>query len=306
MSTAATGQVLVAYGGHGVVETREQGAVPVLFRRAVGRPCCGDRVRLAPTADGAQVVEEILPRDNAFLRADARGRPQRVAANLDQVLVIVANRPLPSRDLLDRYLVATHSLGITPVIVNNKVDLPRDESAPGAATLARLNAYRALGYEVARTSCKGPPGVAELEPRVAGRTSILVGQSGVGKSSLINRLVPDRAVQTGALSRVTGKGTHTTTTTMLYRLPGGGSLIDSPGVWEFGLWRLEPEQIAAGFREFAPWLGACRFNDCRHDSEPGCAVKAAVAAGDIADWRYAAYLRLLKQNDAAVARENPG
>lgn len=305
MNAAASGRVLVAYGSHGVVEMQDGPTVHALFRRNVGRPCCGDRVRLGPTADDARVVEEILPRDNAFLRADARGRTQVVAANLDRVLVTVANRPLPSRDLLDRYLVAAHSLGITPVIVHNKVDLPREEATPGAVSLGRLEAYRALGYEVARTSCKGPPGVTELVPLVAGRSSILVGQSGVGKSSLINRLVPDRAVQTGALSRVTGKGTHTTTTTMLYHLPDGGSLIDSPGVWEFGLWRLEAAQIAEGFPEFRPWLGACRFNDCRHASEPGCAVKAAVTAGDVAEWRHAAYLRLLAQNEAAAARENP-
>jgi ribosome biogenesis GTPase len=292
----------VAYGGHGVAELADGAAVPCLFRRRVGRPCCGDRVQLIPADDGAWVVEEILPRDNAFLRADARGRTQVVAANLDQVLVTLANRPLPSRDLLDRYLVAVHSLGIEPVIVRNKVDLPVDESAPGADSLARLDDYRALGFPVAETCCKGPPGIDELEPLVTGRTSIFVGQSGVGKSSLINRLVPDRDVQTGALSRVTGKGTHTTTTTMLYHLPAGGSLMDSPGVWEFGLWRLEPEAIAAGFPDFAPFLGACRFNDCRHASEPGCAVKSAVAAGEIAGWRHDAYLRLLAQNDTVSSR----
>lgn len=290
-------EVIVSYGSHGVVQPEGADPVPCHFRRRVGRPFCGDRVHIAPADDGSWVVEEVLERRNRFMRADGRGRPQVIAANLDRVIVTIAHRPLPSRDLLDRYLVAVHSLDLEPVIVVNKVELEVDDGDAGALTLERLDAYRALGYDVAETSCKGPPGVDALAPLVTGRTSILVGQSGVGKSSLITRLVPDRDIQTGALSAVTGKGTHTTTTTIRYELPGGGFLVDSPGVWEYGLWRLDPRLIAAGFREFAPFAEACRFNDCRHDSEPGCAVKAAVADGVIADWRHAGYLRLLAQNE---------
>ncbi len=149
---------------------------------------------------------------------------------------------------------------------------------------------------VTTTSCKDPPGVDALAAALGRGTGILVGQSGVGKSSLVNRLVPDLALQTGALSRATGKGTHTTTATSLYDLPDGGHLIDSPGVWEFGIWRMEADTLARGFIEFRPFLGRCRFNDCRHDSEPGCAVKQAVADGDVDAWRHEAYLRLLAQN----------
>lgn len=289
------GTVLVSYGSHGVVAPQTGEPLPCVFRRRVGRPFCGDQVDLSPTEDG-WVVDAIAPRRNAFKRADARGRAQIIAANLDRVVITLAAEPTPSRDLLDRYLVAVHSLDLEPVIVLNKVELLGEpEDVPEA--LQRLSHYEALGYTVVRTSCKGEPGVDALVPAVAGVTSILVGQSGVGKSSLIGRLVPDREIQTGALSRVTGKGTHTTTTTMLYDLPGGGHLVDSPGVWEYGLWEVEPETIAAGFREFQPWLGACRFNDCRHDSEPGCAIKQAVADGDIAPWRHENYLRLLEQNE---------
>lgn len=295
MSDAREAVVLVSYGSHGVVAPVGEAPVPCLFRRRVGRPFCGDRVCIAPTEDG-WVVEEITPRRNAFKRADARGRAQIIAANLDRVIITLAVEPLPSRDLLDRYLVAVHCLGLEPVIVLNKAELlPPGEALPGP--LDRLPHYEALGYSVLKTSCKGEPGVAALEPAVRDATSILVGQSGVGKSSLIGRLVPDREIQTGALSRVTGKGTHTTTTTILYDLPGGGHLVDSPGVWEYGLWEVEPAAIAAGFREFQPWLGACRFNDCRHDSEPGCAIKQAVADGEIAAWRHENYRRLLSQND---------
>lgn len=292
--------VLVAYGSHGVVQVGDGAPVACLFRRRVGRPCCGDRVRIGPTDDGAFVVEELLPRRNQFMRADQRGRPHPIAANLDRVLVVIAVAPMPSRDLLDRYLVAVHSLELEPVIVVNKVELPVDGSAGGAATFEHLPHYEELGYTLARTSCKTAPGVDALASVVSGRTSIFVGQSGVGKSSLVRRLVPDLELQTGALSRVTGKGTHTTTTTQRYALPEGGYLVDSPGVWEYGLWRLDPEQIAHGYVEFRPLLGHCRFNDCRHHSEPGCAVKAAVEAGSIRPWRFESYLRLLDQNEAAA------
>lgn len=300
MSEVVEARVLVAYGSHGVVQVGGEPPVPCHFRRGVGRPCCGDRVRVRPADDASWVAEELLPRRNQFMRADARGRPQAVAANLDRVVVVIATAPLPSRDLLDRYLVAVHSLDLEPVIVLNKVELePEVLSTSGAAgtrTLERLDEYAGLGYEVARTSCKGAPGVGELEPLVRDRTCILVGQSGVGKSSLVRKLVPDLEIQTGALSRVTGKGTHTTTTTRLYDLPDGGHLIDSPGVWEYGLWTLEPGELARGFPEFEAMLGHCRFNDCLHRSEPGCAVKAAVEDGRIHAWRYENYLRLLEQN----------
>ena len=295
MNDALEAVVLVSYGSHGVVAPADGSPVPCHFRRRVGRPFCGDRVRIAPTEDG-WVVEEIEIRRNAFKKADARGRAQIVAANLDRVVITLAVKPLPSRDLLDRYLVAVHSLGLDPVIVLNKAELLSPDD-PLPDTLARLPHYEVLGYPVLRTSCKGAPGVASLQSLVQDQTSILVGQSGVGKSSLIGRLVPNRDIQTGALSRVTGKGTHTTTTTILYDLPGGGHLVDSPGVWEYGLWEVEPETLASGFREFQPWLGACRFNDCRHDSEPGCAIKQAVSDGAIVPWRHESYLRLLAQNE---------
>ena len=195
-------------------------------------------------------------------------------------------------------MLAVHSLGIEPVIVLNKTDLEvaADETAAGAKVLAHMPDYKALGYTVIRTSCKGEPGIAGLQSVLRDRTSILVGQSGVGKSSLINQLLPDLQIQTGELSTATGKGRHTTTSTMLYQFTGGGFLIDSPGVWEYGIWKLDHYELAAGFIEFQPWFGHCRFNNCVHATEPDCAIKQAVAEGQIRDWRYQSYLRLLKQN----------
>ncbi|MGD8384467.1 MAG: ribosome small subunit-dependent GTPase A [Lysobacterales bacterium] len=290
--------VLVSYGSHGVVLMDGGQRRHCKYRRQVGRPVCGDRVTVSTAADDALVAERLLPRRNEFARADERQRKHVVAANLDQVLIVIARKPLPSRDLLERYLLATHSLGIEPVIVMNKAELQPeyDSTSAGARVLEHLPHYRALGYRVVETSCKAAPGIHALAEELHNRTSILVGQSGVGKSSLINRLLPDMNVQIGALSAATGKGTHTTTTTTLYEYPGGGFLIDSPGVWEYGIWSLRQTELETGFVEFRPLLGHCRFNNCVHHSEPGCAIKAAVQAGQIADWRYRAYLRLREQN----------
>jgi ribosome biogenesis GTPase len=290
--------VLVSYGGQGVVLLPDGERKRCKFRRKVGRPFCGDRVLVDRADDVSLVVESILPRDNYFVRADERQRQHIIAANLDQVLIVVAAAPLPSRDLMERYLLAVHSLGIEPIIVLNKTDLKlaADETAAGAKVLAHMPDYEALGYTVIRTSCKTAPGITGLKSVLKDRTSILVGQSGVGKSSLINQLLPDLHIQTNALSTATGKGTHTTTSTMLYQFTGGGYLIDSPGVWEYGIWKLENHELAAGFIEFEPWLGKCRFNDCVHNTEPDCAIKQAVADGHIREWRYQSYLRLLKQN----------
>lgn len=287
--------VLVSYGGSGVLELSDGERVSCKYRRSVGRPCCGDRV-VAERADGESlVVSDILPRSNVFVRADKRQRKQLIAANLDQVLIVVAPAPDPSRDLIERYLVAVHSLGIRPVIVLNKAELLIPDELDTGHPLGRLPAYRDLGYRVLSTSCKTAPGIDALQPLLQDAASILVGQSGVGKSSLVNALLPDHELQTGELSRVTGKGTHTTTTTIMYQLPFGGKLIDSPGVWEYGLWEMNQEELARGFTEFDEFGSHCRFNDCRHAGEPDCAVKEAVTVGNIEAWRYESYLRLLAQ-----------
>lgn len=289
------GRILVSYGSRGVVELDDRRQLACKYRRSIGRPFCGDRVTVEWADGESAVVTVIHERNNEFARADARGRKQVVAANLDQVLIVIAPAPEPSRDLVERYLVAAHSLGIEPVIVVNKAELLESAGYDRSGPLARLDEYRELGYTVIETSCKGPPGTKGLAHSLETMTSILAGQSGVGKSSLVNQLLPDLDLQTGALSRVTGKGTHTTTTTIMYTLPCSGRLIDSPGVWEYGLWELGFRELADGFIEFSNAGGLCRFNNCRHSGEPGCAVKQAVSGGAIRDWRYQSYLRLLEQ-----------
>ncbi|HKJ16170.1 MAG TPA: ribosome small subunit-dependent GTPase A [Xanthomonadales bacterium] len=294
-----SGIVLVSHGNRGRVKTLHGQEIDVHYRRGVGRPVCGDLVELEDNHDGTAVVTEISERTNVFARADHRQRKQVIAANLDQVLIVLATQPAPSRDLLERYLVAAHGLGIKPVIVVNKTDLDGSNQPQQDTPFSRLADYTGLGYKVIKSSCKGNPGTDALREVLGGRMSILAGQSGVGKSSLVNQLVPDLDIQTGALSDSTGKGRHTTTSTMMYQLPQvsgeSGYLVDSPGVWEYGLWQLERAELETGFIEFRPFLGECRFNDCLHDSEPGCAVKAAVESGQISEWRYQSYCRLLHE-----------
>jgi len=288
--------VLVSYGSHGIIELPDGTKSACDYRRSVGRPFCGDRVRVEIVGDETPRVTEILTRSNEFARADSRQRKQVIAANLDQVLIVIAPEPEPSKDLLERYLVAVHSLGIKPVIVVNKFELLDLRGSTREGAFSRLQDYRALGYDVLTVSCKGEPGTDALPPLLNGKTSILVGQSGVGKSSLVNALIPDLDLQTGALSRVTGKGIHTTTTTIMYTLPSGAKLIDSPGVWEYGLWEMSATELEQGFSEFAPCPAQCKFRNCRHAGEPGCAVAKAVENGQILKWRYESYRRLLTQS----------
>lgn len=287
--------VLVSYGNRGIIEYGDGTRADCEYRRSVGRPYCGDRVEIDDMDGTTNIVTAISTRNNEFARANARKQKQVIAANLDQVLIVIAPQPEPSTDLVERYLVAVHSLGIQPVIVVNKAELMDSGENSTTGPLSRLAEYRELGYTVLTTSCKGAPGIDTMHKVLTGKTSILVGQSGVGKSSLVNELIPDLDLQTGELSRVTGKGTHTTTTTIMYKLTCGGRLVDSPGVWEYGLWHMEQAELVDGFTDFHPFLGECRFNDCRHAGEPSCAITEAVEQDKIRKWRYESYRRLLSQ-----------
>ena len=296
------GRVLVAYGSHGLIETATGEVRSGRFRRKVGRPVCGDRVAVQLIDNDELAVDEILPRDSEFMRTDHKGRPLVVAANLDQVCIVIAPQPAPTEEILDRYLVAAESLDLKPLIVLNKAELLESEPQ---GILSRLSYYESLGYPVIRTSCKTEPGIDALRQKLDQHSSILVGQSGVGKSALATRLLPETDIISGELSTQTGKGTHTTTTTRLYHLPDGGELIDSPGVWEFGVWNLRPGAVHNGFIEFDELARHCRFSNCWHQHEPGCAVQAAVDDGEVPERRYRAYRRLIEQAETA-ARDYSG
>jgi ribosome biogenesis GTPase / thiamine phosphate phosphatase len=281
--------VVQASSNRGVAAASSSELIEFPFRRRIGRPLPGDRI----TLDAAGALNSIAPRDNVFGRGDPRGRLKPIAANLDQVIIVVAPEPAPSRDLLHRYLAAANIQGVHPLIVVNKSDL----DLPGTPPFNELDGFQALGYEVIRTCCTDGASLGCLPERLTGKTSLLAGQSGVGKSSLLNALIPDLDIQTGALSHVTGKGTHTTTTAILHRLVDGGWVVDTPGVWEYGLWRMEFEQLQRGFPEFTDYAGNCRFRNCRHCDEPGCAIRAASENGTLPAFRHEAWLRLLAEQE---------
>jgi len=282
-------RVLIALGNHGLASADDATTglpepFDIRFRRNVGRPLPGDLVRI----DESGCVSEILERDNTFGRGAGGGRFQPVAANLATLLIVIAPNPAPSVDLLHRYIAAARIHGIRPVIVVNKSDL-RVPDTPPFSHLDDLNT------SVFRIRCAGEPSLDGLESVLESGIHLLAGQSGVGKSSLANSLLPDLALQTDQLSRATGKGRHTTTSARLLSLPSGGWLVDTPGVWEYGLWQMPATELERGFPEFGAVTGSCRFRDCTHDHEPGCRVRAAVDDGEVAESRYEAWLSLLSE-----------
>lgn len=285
MSGALEGTIVAAFGRHYEVLLADDSLITGFPRGKKSTCACGDRVAMERASlDQAQILRH-LPRTSLLYRSDAY-REKLIAANATQIVLVVATEPSFSDELLTRALVAAESQGMRSVIVLNKADLT--ERLPQAR--GRLAYLKALGYPVLELSARAD--AAPLLPFLAGELSVLVGQSGMGKSTLINALVPGALAATREISTALDSGKHTTTHARLYRLAHGGSLIDSPGLQEFGLTHLSSSAIEEGFIEFRPYLGCCRFNDCRHQSEPNCAIKQAVAAALISDRRYEQFLRL--------------
>ncbi len=250
----------------------------------------GDLVTWRPGADQSGVIEARESRRSLLQRPDKFGQLKPVAANIDQILIVICPEPTPFPNLINRYLVAAEAVQITPKIILNKSDLLNPENREQIAELK--HSYSGLGYTWLEVTCKTTDGLAPLLALLQRCTSVFVGQSGVGKSSIIKTLLPDQNIKVGALSEGEKKGTHTTTTAKLFHMPCGGELIDSPGIREFGLWHMDEQTLTEGFIEFRPFLGHCRFRDCRHRREPGCALFAAVEAGRISEARMASYLSI--------------
>jgi len=254
----------------------------------------GDNVTFC-TGEGGGVIVAVAARRTELRRPDKFGKLRAVAANIDQVMIVIAPTPEPHANLIDRYLVATENLGAEATLLLNKTDL-LDDPARDAAIQALLAPYPPLGYTLLQASARTAD-LPRLEEALAGRTSILVGQSGVGKTTLVNALLPDLSERTGALSPDRAKGRHTTTTARLFATKDGGALIDSPGIREFGLWHLDRSAVERGFREFRDRIGPCRFRDCQHGGEPGCALEAALEEGAIHPARLKSYRRIIASLD---------
>ncbi|TAK54704.1 MAG: ribosome small subunit-dependent GTPase A [Gammaproteobacteria bacterium] len=284
------GRVVAAHGRDAVVENEDRERIRCRLAGRRHAVVCGDRVRwtAGETEGGGGTITAVLPRTTELARLNLRGAAEPVAANLSQLVAVLAPRPAADFGLCDRYLAAAEWAGLRACVVVNKFDLPDAPALLAAATAT----YRAAGYPVVRASRDGEGGVSELAARLAGETSVLVGQSGVGKSSLTNRLVPGVEAVVREISEAASAGRHTTTASTLYHLPGGGELIDSPGVRDFAPPLPAPREIEHGFREIAA-AASCRFADCRHLHEPGCAVAAAAADGRIDARRLASYRELL-------------
>lgn len=291
------GRVLQLSGLHAMVEAQGgvlqcelRGRLKAAMRGATAPLAAGDWVEVQVTAPGAGVVEGVHPRRSKLSRQESgpRGREQVIAANVEVLVVVAAARQPELRPgFVDRAIAMAHSGHILPVVCINKIDLA---DPPHTDEVAGI--YTGLGYAVHRTCALTGEGVDELAALLAHRVSVMVGQSGVGKSTLLNRLAPGLKLETRELMRRHDRGRHTTSLARLHPLPQGGYMVDTPGIKELQLWQIRRSELARFFVEMAPLEGQCRFRDCAHRTEPGCAVREAVAQGRISSLRYEGYLRI--------------
>ncbi len=287
------GQVVSHQGGRVLVEQDGGGMLDCKIKSNLGTIVCGDRVAIELTAQEQHRVVGILERDNLLQRVDGFGQTRAVAANISQLVVCLAVSPEPNLFLLDQYLLSAEQQRVEACIVLNKVDLAPD--AEDAFGLYRI--YRPLGYRIIETSVTSGHGMADFAAMLKGEVSVLSGVSGVGKSSLTNWLLPQENIKIAEISEANEEGRHTTRTSRLYHLPGGGDLVDTPGVRGFSPFIDRTSPLANGFREIDELAAQCRFHNCLHRNEPHCAVMAAADAGRIAASRYQNYLKMLEQSE---------
>jgi len=287
-----TGTIIAAHGRHYLADV-DGAKFQCVTRGKKTNVAVGDVVHLKQTSNDQAVIEEIAERTTLIYRSD-QYKSKLLAANISRLFIVVATEPSFADDLVSRALVAAEAAGIEAHLILNKTDVV--DLLPRARERAAV--YGALGYPVHEVSAKANPehALSVLQPLLAGQSSIFIGQSGMGKSSLINLLVPDADIAVREISSALDTGKHTTTFTRLYWLPGGAAIIDSPGFQEFGLYHLTEGMLERAFVEFKPYLGGCKYYNCRHLAEPQCAVLDAVAAGKIARMRHELYAQLLHES----------
>ncbi len=299
-SRCLRGRVLAVHGLASVVEAEDGRQFKCATRRLLKTlatdqrhvVACGDRVLFRPVLGNEGVIERIEPRKGVLNRA-VKGRQQVLVANVDQLLIVgSAAQPDLKPHLIDRFLACAEHNGIGAVVCINKIDL-----VDPAALQPLVGVYSQLGYRVLLTSATEGTGIERLRRLLAGRATVVAGQSGVGKSRLLNAVDPNFKLKIGSISRETEKGRHTTTTARLLPLAGGGYVVDTPGIRQFALWDVIPAELPGLFREMRPLVCLCTFPDCTHTHEAGCAIKDAVADGRLDVRRYESYLALLAGDD---------
>jgi len=290
-----TGTVISRFGQHADVEDNKQNCYRCNIRRSVKSLVCGDKVlwRLGKETKHSitGVIEAVHDRTSILSRPDVYDGVKPIAANITKIFIVSSVLPAFNPDIIDRYLVAAEQTGITPIIVLNKTDLFNEQNRIDIE--AQLSIYKAIGYQILYVSNQTQQGIEGLKVELNQNISIFVGQSGVGKSTLTNSLMPELGLITKQVSENSGLGQHTTTVARLFHFNDGGDLIDSPGIREFGLWHLTPEQVCSGFIEFSDFIGTCKFRDCKHDKDPGCALVAATEQNKIHPKRLASFQKIL-------------
>ncbi|MEM7501825.1 MAG: ribosome small subunit-dependent GTPase A [Pseudomonadota bacterium] len=296
---ATEARVVTSYGRSWQVRRADGDVVGARVKGRKLKPVCGDRVLIEPIDQEADfLIVDVLPRRNELARPDSRGRREVLVANIDVLTVVVSVPPKADWFVADRYLGAAELLGIDAAVVANKMDL---EQTP--KTLETLNVYEELGYPVIRCSSLRPETLTPIRELIGERTAVLVGLSGVGKSSIINRLLDKPRLTIGNISAKSGEGKHTTVVANMLPVQGGGDIIDSPGVRDYAPSIEDPADAAVAFREIAAAAAGCRYANCRHLREPGCAVKAGVESGAIDERRYASYKRLINLTEQLRPRQ---
>ncbi|MEI9699036.1 small ribosomal subunit biogenesis GTPase RsgA [Moellerella wisconsensis] len=310
LGEAQEGLVISRFGQHADIEAEDGSIQRCNLRRTISSLVTGDRVVWRPALQVQEdrraygVVEAVHERHSVLTRPDYYDGLKPIAANIDQIVIVSAILPELSLNIIDRYLVACETLNVEPIIVLNKIDLLDAENRQWVGDL--MDIYREIGYQVIEVSSHTGEGMEALTNTLVDKISVFVGQSGVGKSSLLNTLLPqnEKPIVVNDVSDNSGLGQHTTTTARLYHFTQGGQVIDSPGVREFGLWHLTTEQVTKGFVEFRDYLGSCKFRDCKHLDDPGCALQLAVEQEKISESRFENYHRILESMEAVKPRRN--